>query len=217
MWSDTSPGPERTIFSNPSRIDAVHLTWGNLSVNSSLIDSPFFVVILLKCRYKRITHDNAIHCQAHMPKYSSNDVLTAIESDKGYNLAMDKSLTLAQRLLLSRRDLRWGQDALADASGISRTYISDIERGKITNVGIEVVFSLAKALGVSVPYLLGIDEYPLSGIQDEESEETKPPTSTVGSELLNIYQQLTPQQQSTLLSIAKVLKAADEPKIVGME
>jgi len=152
-----------------------------------------------------------------MPKYSSNDVLTAIESDKGYNLAMDKSLTLAQRLLLSRRDLCWGQDALADASGISRTYISDIERGKITNVGIEVVFSLAKALGVSVPYLLGIDEYPLSGIQDEESEETKPPTSTVGSELLNIYQQLTPQQQSTLLSIAKVLKAADEPKIVGME
>jgi len=130
---------------------------------------------------------------------------------------MDKSLTLAQRLLLSRRDLRWGQDALADASGISRTYISDIERGKITNVGIEVVFSLAKALGVSVPYLLGIDEYPLSGIQDEESEETKPPTSTVGSELLNIYQQLTPQQQSTLLSIAKVLKATDEPKIVGME
>jgi transcriptional regulator with XRE-family HTH domain len=65
---------------------------------------------------------------------------------------------LAQRLLLSRRDLSWRQEDLESKSGVSRTYISEIERGRITNVGVEVVFSLAEALGVSVPYLLGITD-----------------------------------------------------------
>ncbi len=126
---------------------------------------------------------------------------------------MSKSLTLASRLLLSRRDLHWGQEELASASGISRTYISDIERGKITNVGVEVVFALAAALGVSVQYLLGLAEYPLDGIKDEDDIET--PTPTVGAELLELYQQLSPPQRETLLNIAKVLKAADEPRVIG--
>lgn len=68
---------------------------------------------------------------------------------------------LAWRLLRSRRDLGWRQEDLADKSGVSRTYISEIERGKITNVGIEPVLSLASALGVTVPYLLGLTDDPL--------------------------------------------------------
>ena len=73
---------------------------------------------------------------------------------------------LAQRLLLSRRDLSWRQEDLEAKSGISRTYISEIERGRISNVGIEVVFAIAEALGVSVSYLLGLTEDALGEGED---------------------------------------------------
>ena len=54
---------------------------------------------------------------------------------------------LATRLWSSRRDLNWNQGDLADRSSISRQYISDLERGRITNPGVEVVQALAAALG----------------------------------------------------------------------
>jgi transcriptional regulator with XRE-family HTH domain len=78
---------------------------------------------------------------------------------------------LAQRLLLSRRDLDWDQKDLSAKSGISQTYISQIERGRKINIGIDVVFSLAEALGVTVPYLLGISDDPLGQSPDHVLKE----------------------------------------------
>jgi transcriptional regulator with XRE-family HTH domain len=78
-----------------------------------------------------------------------------------------------QRVLLSRRDLGWDQERLAAASTVSRSRISEIERGKASNVGVEGIFSLADALGVSVAYLLGLSDDPLGemieGVGDGES------------------------------------------------
>jgi len=78
---------------------------------------------------------------------------------------------LAQRLLLSRRDLDWDQKELSAKSGISQTYISQIERGRKINIGIDVVFALAEALGVTVPYLLGISDDPLGQSPDHVLKE----------------------------------------------
>lgn len=71
---------------------------------------------------------------------------------------MFKAKVLAERLLLSRRDLHWDQEELSRRSGVSRGYISEIERLRKTNIGVEVVFALAEALGVTVPFLLGISD-----------------------------------------------------------
>ena len=68
---------------------------------------------------------------------------------------------LANRVLISRRDLGWDQKGLSEHSGVSRPYISQIERARKTNVSVDVLFSLADALGVSVQYLLGLSESPL--------------------------------------------------------
>lgn len=83
---------------------------------------------------------------------------------------MYNARVFAQRLLLARRDLQWDQDELARKSGVSRGYISEIERLKKTNIGVEVVFALADALGVTIPYLLGLsDDADRNGAQSADA------------------------------------------------
>lgn len=55
----------------------------------------------------------------------------------------------------------WKQEELASKSGVSRSRISEIERGDATNIGIDAVYGLADALGVNVAYLLGESDAPL--------------------------------------------------------
>jgi transcriptional regulator with XRE-family HTH domain len=129
---------------------------------------------------------------------------------------MYSTLTLAQRILLSRRDLDWKQERLAEASGVSRTYISDIERGRITNVGVEVIFALAQALGVAPQYLLGLTEDPLAGVPDSDlNAEERVQLDAVTQEFLHLYQQLDDNKKQTLLNLARMIRAADEPRIIG--
>jgi DNA-binding XRE family transcriptional regulator len=61
---------------------------------------------------------------------------------------------LARRLRLLRAERGWSQEALADAAGLHRTYVSSIERGE-RNVGIDNVERLAGAFGVEIGELFG--------------------------------------------------------------
>lgn len=73
---------------------------------------------------------------------------------------MFDSKLLSQRLLLSRYDLKMDQLELAAKSGVSNSYISDIERGRARKIGVDVVFALAEALAISPAYLLGLTDSP---------------------------------------------------------
>lgn len=77
-----------------------------------------------------------------------------------------KILTLGERVMLSRRDLDMSQQDLADRSGVSRSHIKSIELGKVTNVGLSAITAIADALGVSLAYLLGMSEDPLTQSPD---------------------------------------------------
>lgn len=94
-----------------------------------------------------------------------------------YNCNMIDAKTLSRRVFLSRRDLNVNQEWVADHAGISRAYVSKIERGNASNVGTEVIFALARALGVSSAYLLGLTDDPLGAIDEEEDEEEAPATA----------------------------------------
>jgi transcriptional regulator with XRE-family HTH domain len=126
---------------------------------------------------------------------------------------------LANRLLISRRDLQLDQKTLGKLSGVSNTYISDIERWRITNVGVEVVFSLADALGVSPGYLIGLTEDPYGGIKDSELQpEERQQLDALVQEFLTVFQQLSDDKKQTLLNLARMLRSADEPlqpRIIG--
>lgn len=62
-------------------------------------------------------------------------------------------ITLAQKLRLLRFLRGWSQNTLAEASGLHRTYISAVERGR-RNVSLDNIEKLADSLGVPIADLL---------------------------------------------------------------
>jgi len=66
---------------------------------------------------------------------------------------MDVRDRLAANMKRLRKERGWSQEALADAAGLDRTYISGIER-KVKNPTITVVDRIAVALGCQLGDLL---------------------------------------------------------------
>ena len=58
-------------------------------------------------------------------------------------------------VLKCRRNLRLTQQALADLLGISRNYVSIIERGEAQNPSMEAMRVLAGVMGLKVSELVG--------------------------------------------------------------
>ncbi len=56
---------------------------------------------------------------------------------------------LARRIRELRAEKGWSQEDLAEACGLHRTYVGDVERGE-RNVSVDNIEKIAKALGVSV-------------------------------------------------------------------
>lgn len=131
----------------------------------------------------------------------------------GLRFVMFDAKIMAQRVLLSRRDLDIDQKELARRSGVSNTYISDIERAKVSNVGLEYMFALAKALGVSPKYLLGFSSDPNG--DDDAIPVFDEPIDALTHEFVSIFQQLDANKKKTLLDLARMLRSSDEPRIIG--
>ena len=120
------------------------------------------------------------------------------------------SNVLAKRLLLSRRDLDITQVDLAQQTKIaSAAYISDLERGKVTNPTVEVVEAIAAVLGVSPSYLLGWSDAPLAG------DAVAPPLDPRLQEILDLFDDLDPAGQSAALDIIKTLRRTQNARMVG--
>jgi transcriptional regulator with XRE-family HTH domain len=66
--------------------------------------------------------------------------------------------TTRQRLKYVRRDRGWTQVELSRRSGVPSIAISRVEKGFTKNLGGVELGKLAKALHVSVDYLLGLKE-----------------------------------------------------------
>ena len=60
---------------------------------------------------------------------------------------------VGERIKKRRQELEWTQDQLALKAGISKSFLSDLENGK-RSVGAENLLDIARALGVSLDYLM---------------------------------------------------------------
>jgi transcriptional regulator with XRE-family HTH domain len=117
---------------------------------------------------------------------------------------------LANRLLLSRRDLDITQIDLAQRAGnVSAAYISDLERNKVTNPTVEVLEALARALGVDPAYLAGWSDAPLG------EEAVAQPRDPRLQELLDLFDDLDPAGQTAALEIIRTLRRTQHARVVG--
>jgi transcriptional regulator with XRE-family HTH domain len=62
--------------------------------------------------------------------------------------------TLGENIRLARTGKGWSLTALAEASGISKSYISDLENGVAGRPNIQYVFSLARAMDTTLDRLI---------------------------------------------------------------
>lgn len=62
---------------------------------------------------------------------------------------------ISKNLLILRRERNLSQEQLAKISGVSRNYISMIERGEAGNVSTDIISKLAMGLGSTVKELTG--------------------------------------------------------------
>lgn len=61
---------------------------------------------------------------------------------------------LGEKISLLRDSRGWTQEDLSVESKVARRTIQNIEGGKVMSPGIDVVMAIAKALGVSISYLI---------------------------------------------------------------
>jgi transcriptional regulator with XRE-family HTH domain len=65
---------------------------------------------------------------------------------------------IGQRVQHRRQHLAWTQEELARESGVPQATISRIEKGQRRNPGADVIRRLARALGVTADWLIGMYE-----------------------------------------------------------
>ena len=73
---------------------------------------------------------------------------------------------IGERVQQRRQHLRWTQEDHARESGVPQATISRIEKGQRRNPGADVIRRLARALGVTADWLIGMYE--------EEQDEDEP-------------------------------------------
>jgi transcriptional regulator with XRE-family HTH domain len=62
---------------------------------------------------------------------------------------------MGDRIKKRRQELRLSQQELSNLTGVRRATISDIESGKQPGMSVDTARRLARALGVSIDYLVG--------------------------------------------------------------
>lgn len=108
-------------------------------------------------------------------------------------------MELADRVRLRREELGLSQEDLAMRMGYSsRTSINKIENGRPCSQ--KIIARLAKALNVSIPYLMGWEEE-----EKPTGETTDEPFTNLSEEarkFLVVFEKLTPDQKEQLYRLA---------------
>jgi transcriptional regulator with XRE-family HTH domain len=83
-------------------------------------------------------------------------------------------MTIGERIRKRRQELGWSQRELAQRVGTRQATIADLERGAQQETSTSLIRRLARVLGVTSDYLIGMYE-------DEESEEQPAAVALVGA------------------------------------
>ena len=87
----------------------------------------------------------------------------------------------------------WSQEQLAQAIGSTQQTVQRWETGQ-TDPQVSKIQAISAALGVTVSYLMGVDE----------SQQSYGPTSEAETELVRLYRKCSPKGREYLMQVARV-------------
>ena len=112
-------------------------------------------------------------------------------------------MTLAERVIARRKELNMSQEDLARRMGLkSRSSISKIESGREAKQ--RTIASLAQALDVSIPYLMGWEEHP----EEQAAFEAAILLDKDVMEMVHLYLAKGPEERKALKQMAKLMPDA---------
>ena len=128
--------------------------------------------------------------------------------------------------MIERRRLGMKQDVLAKLANVHRSYISQIENDADVKVSVDVVAALAEALGVTIPYLLGLTDNPL-GLTDERSSSDlddqivitveDPRDRALIQEIVELLARSSHEDRAYIAELVRRLIKPMRPRIIGGE
>lgn len=105
------------------------------------------------------------------------------------------------RLKELRKKKRFTQQEVADKLNIARASYTNIENGR-RDPDTKTLVKLANYFGVTVDYLLGLTDTPLSPLQPSVSDEER--------KILEVIKSLSPDRQKALEVALRILKSEQE-------
>lgn len=106
-------------------------------------------------------------------------------------------MTVGERIKNRREKIGMTVDKLAEKLGKNRATIYRYERGDIEKLPIEILEPISRALDVSPGCLMGWT--------DEPTKKTAPSLSSEEHHLIELFRQLTPKEQGSLIGRAELL------------
>ncbi len=118
---------------------------------------------------------------------------------------------LGEWIRKARLEQEMSQRALADRSGLSRSYVCDIERGRGSEPSMTTLDKLASALGSSRADLMAAAGLIDQRVSARESDDER--------RLLSVYRDLSDQGQATTMRFIRFLQADEQrwmqPNLLG--
>lgn len=119
------------------------------------------------------------------------------------------TMTLGKKVMVCRRDLGLTQAELAERANISRSHVANIENERVTNVGVDVINDLARALDTNPQFLMGISDNPLppytEGLVVAEEQVIYNVEDPAIRDLLSMIEQMDAKQRRQLVEIARII------------
>lgn len=106
-------------------------------------------------------------------------------------------MTVGERIKKRREEMGMTVDELAEKLGKNRATIYRYERGDIEKLPIEILEPISHALNVSPGLLMGWT--------DEPAKKTTSSLSSEERHLIDLFRQLTPKEQGSLIGRAELL------------
>ncbi|MBI2480915.1 MAG: helix-turn-helix domain-containing protein [Planctomycetia bacterium] len=123
--------------------------------------------------------------------------------------------TVGERIKARREVLEWTQDDLATKASISKSFLSDLENGK-RNVGADKLLDIARALSLSLDYLMTGKDAPKKTKQQpaEEVQIPKALAEFAGDEGLSFRQSIALlEMQNQIIAHRSSTKKGDLDKV----